>query len=107
VAGDAANAMRKIERADVDLVLCDLALPDLEGSKLIQTIRSFDLFTNLPIVVVTGSGDRSLIINSMKAGANACLIKPFDADLLDKTITETMIKCNLAEESRIKTIDSF
>jgi len=62
-------------------VVCDLAMPGLNGLQLQAALAERDI--ELPIIFVTGAGDIPTSVRAMKAGAVDFLTKPVnDADLL-------------------------
>jgi DNA-binding response OmpR family regulator len=72
-AADGLSALEHFDRDRPDLVLLDLALPDVDGWEVLRHIRGAG---PVPVVVVTSyvhSRDRSLA-----EGADAFVTKPFD-----------------------------
>lgn len=57
----------------IDLVICDLTLPDVKGIDLIKKIKSHN---NLPILAISGYGDEETINKVLKSGASGYLEKP-------------------------------
>jgi len=69
-------------RADMDVVLVDIMMPDMDGYETIREIRSRPGSTEIPIVAVTAKamkGDRQKCI---QAGASDYVSKPVDIDHL-------------------------
>ncbi|MEO0456630.1 MAG: response regulator [Cyanobacteria bacterium P01_A01_bin.114] len=60
-----------------DLILCDIAMPELEGYELCAMIRQSTLFREIPIVMLTGKGDFIDRVKARMAGATDYLTKPF------------------------------
>ena len=78
----AANANAAIMEAtshNPDIVLLDLGLPDMDGVKVIQKIRSW---SNMPIIVISARSDDADKIEALDAGADDYLTKPFSVDEL-------------------------
>jgi DNA-binding response OmpR family regulator len=73
-ASDAAGALRRLFGDRPDLVLLDLGLPDLDGAALITRIREL---TDVPVLVVTGRAGEQPTVESLRAGADDCVTKPF------------------------------
>jgi DNA-binding response OmpR family regulator len=62
-------------RADVDLVLLDLTLPDIDGLEVCRSIRDRD--ERLPIVILTARSEESDVVTGLDAGADDYVTKPF------------------------------
>jgi CheY-like chemotaxis protein len=63
-----------------DIVLCDLAMPVMDGYKFIDLVRT-KLHLQTPIIVISASPDYG---ESMRRGANAFLLKPISCkELID------------------------
>jgi len=68
-----------------DCALVDLTLPDSEGLEAVKTV--LDGAPWVPLVVVSGNGDRELALAAVHAGAQDYLVKGrINADLLAKTV---------------------
>jgi len=66
-----------------DLILCDIAMPELDGYELCTMLRSSTAFKNIPIVMLTGREGLIDRIKARMAGATNYLSKPFsEAELL-------------------------
>lgn len=69
------QALRSIE-SGVDLVLLDLGLPDFLGIEVISRTREF---SDVPIIVITGTDDESAIVRTLELGADDHIAKPFQS----------------------------
>ena len=79
------DAEKAVERADVDLVLLDLSLPDSHGFETFERLLSHG--RTLPILVLSGVDDESLALRMVHAGAQDYLVKgQFDAPLLARAM---------------------
>ncbi len=65
----------------VDLVLCDVRMPGLNGLELVRQIHDVD--PDLPCIVITGYGGAAQSVDALRAGAFWYLEKPFDQASLD------------------------
>jgi putative two-component system response regulator len=74
--GEQALAMLIIH--DCDVVLLDKHLPDMDGDEVCRRIRKDLGLTMLPILMVTGSTDIGHLTNSLEAGANDFIKKPYN-----------------------------
>lgn len=75
VLGDAAQARMAVPRADFDLVLLDLGLPDEDGLQLIRELRRA---WGGPIIIVSGRGESVERVVGLELGADDYVSKPFD-----------------------------
>lgn len=73
------EALMEFLSGKADIVLLDLGLPDLDGQKIIEKIRSF---SSAPILVVSARGEDSQKVAALDAGADDYLSKPFSVDEL-------------------------
>jgi two-component system KDP operon response regulator KdpE len=79
VAGDAAEAMRRLDAGRPDLVLLDLGLPDLDGSVVVRHIRRDG---TTPILILSARADERDKVATLEAGADDYVTKPFGLDEL-------------------------
>jgi FixJ family two-component response regulator len=69
-------------------LVLDMSLPDTSGPAL-QGIVAREL-PNVPVIMITGHEDRARIDRAMKAGAMACLVKPFSGEALIAAISSAV-----------------
>ncbi|MFN4856954.1 MAG: response regulator [Pseudanabaena sp.] len=89
--GKAANAFLKErlkDKLDIDIVITDLEMPQMDGFKLISSIRSDAELHNLPIVVLTARNNENDQKLALELGANAYFSKPYREQELIKTLQE-------------------
>lgn len=60
-----------------DLILCDIAMPDIDGHEVLLEIRSSAELSHLPFIFLTASADRDSMRKGMNLGADDYLTKPF------------------------------
>ena len=75
------EALRLCQKTPFDLVITDLAMPDMDGLELIQSLRRFHL--DLPILAISGAFNGEFLRIAKALGAVGTLDKPFTkGDLL-------------------------
>jgi two-component system response regulator AtoC len=79
-----ARGIAAFEAHGADLVLTDLAMPEVDGMNVLATIRTQD--PGVPVVMITAHGSERVAVSAMKAGAYDYLAKPFDPDELVLTV---------------------
>jgi DNA-binding NtrC family response regulator len=80
-ARDATEALSLLAQGGLDLVLCDVRMPGLNGLELVRQIHEID--PDLPCIVVTGFGGPESSVDALRAGAYWYLEKPFEVTHLD------------------------
>ena len=76
---DPLGAIGEIFRVKPDLVLCDIAMPDLDGYEICAMLRSSTPFRQTPIIMLTGKDGFIDRVKARLVGATDYLTKPFGA----------------------------
>ena len=74
--------------APYDAVLVNNRLHGMSGVELITRIRALAHRANVPIVMVTGSGEVNVVAAALTAGADDVLYKPVDVVILVDTVNK-------------------
>ena len=82
VAPDGATALAMARAELPDLLLLDLALPDLSGVEVLLRLRADPLTQGLPVLVLSAQTDARLRVTCFRAGADDFLAKPVDDQTL-------------------------
>ena len=75
---DPVEALRLCAERQYDLILVDHIMPGMDGIEFTQALRQRDAYRSVPMVMVTSDIDKAIRIESIRAGANDFLTKPFD-----------------------------
>jgi len=92
---EAENGAQAVEKASVqplDLIISDFNMPEMDGLGLLRAIRGHPSARRVPFILVTGRGDRELVVKAAQAGANNYVVKPFTADILRSKIEQVVGK---------------
>ena len=90
-ASDGREALEAIRsHGGIDLVMCDLCMPNMDGVELLDALREDQLLEGLSVVIVTGDADESRAQEALAHGAQRLLPKPFSPQLLKETLTELL-----------------
>ena len=72
-------------QGEIDLVLCDIAMPGMDGIEAITKLRKMGSNFQGRICYVSGSRDKELVMRALKSGGDDYIVKPVDKTiLLDK-----------------------
>jgi len=80
--GNPLKALGLLFQLKPDLILCDIAMPELEGYELCAMLRHSHVFRQTPIVMLTGKDGFIDRVRARMAGATDYLTKPFGASEL-------------------------
>lgn len=86
------EAMNTASLQPLDLIISDYNMPEMDGLALLRAVRGHPAARKVPFILLTGRGDRELVVQAAQAGANNYLIKPFTADILRQKIEQVMGK---------------
>lgn len=87
----AADAIRELRTTNLDLVICDIRLPDMEGSELFHQLAA--TVSLPPVLFVTAYGDIDQAVALMREGAADYVTKPFDVGVFIEKV-QTLIQRN-------------
>lgn len=76
------QVIEKAKEERPDLVLLDLHLPDGLGTEVVKELRKEQTMKLTPVIMITGAGDAQSEIESLRAGVDDYVEKPFDEDAL-------------------------
>lgn len=77
-----AEALAVLRLRRPDLILMDIGLSDSDGIDLTRRIKAVDRLATIPVIMITGHGEKSVVIHSMNAGADDFVVKPVDRNIL-------------------------
>jgi CheY-like chemotaxis protein len=86
LAATGAEALRIAGRLGPDLILMDVMLPDANGLELTRRLKRSPRLTNVPVVMITGRSERTVVLDSVEAGAVDFLVKPVSARALVRKV---------------------
>lgn len=79
-AGNGAEALGVLHDNPVDLILCDINMPVMDGLEFVRQIGSVDSAKGVPIVMITTEGSESHVVQALSSGARGYIRKPFTPD---------------------------
>ncbi len=82
------QALARVEEVPVDIVLCDVRMPGLDGFELLPQIAR--KLPGVPVVMMSAYGSEDLAIEAMKLGAYDYVAKPFQPSEILLTLRKAM-----------------
>lgn len=90
-AEDGKDAVRKVAAGPkMDIVVTDLNMPEMDGITLIKELRKLAAFKFTPILMLTTESAVEKKQEGKAAGATGWIVKPFNPEVLLKTIAKVM-----------------
>lgn len=78
-ASDGVEALAQAKKLVPDLILLDIMMPEMDGFEVCRRLRAHPLLAEVPILMVTALSDRDHRLQSIEAGADDFISKPFDS----------------------------
>jgi len=79
-AGNGAEALNVLSEHRVDLILCDINMPVMDGLEFIKQLPSVANAKNVPVVMITTEGSEAHVVQALSCGARGYIRKPFTAE---------------------------
>jgi len=87
------SGFKQLLEHPVDVVLCDLEMPVMDGIKFLQLLANHPDLEHLPVIMLTGRDDAEAKIRVLGQGASDYVTKPFDpGELLARVKVQLKIK---------------
>jgi two-component system chemotaxis response regulator CheY len=78
------HALTVYEECQPDLVFCDVTMPEMDGLTFLKTLlHSYPL---AKVVMLTSTGEQSMLMEALAVGAKNFLVKPFDENKVIEAI---------------------
>src|SRR5665647_2429997 len=91
-AHDGPAGLEHIRRTAPDVVIVDWQMPGLDGAGFVRMVRSPETFPfpDVPIIMLTGHGERSRVIEAVQIGVNEFLLKPVSSKSLQDRLVAVL-----------------
>lgn len=89
---DGAECLASINNRIPDLLLVDVAMPNIDGIEVCQKLRSDEKYKDLPIIMLSGFAAKEDIDRGKEAGANDYFTKPFEPSVLREIVKKYLCK---------------
>ena len=105
-ASNGIEALALCERAECDIILLDVMMPELDGFEVCRKIKSNPLTHHIPVVMVTALDQPSDRVRGLEAGADDFLTKPVtDIALISRVRSLARLKM-VTDELRMRAVTS-
>jgi two-component system, chemotaxis family, chemotaxis protein CheY len=76
-AANGAEALGALNGGGVDLILCDINMPVMDGIEFLRQVKGVQSAQGVPVVMITTEGSESHVVQALSIGARGYIRKPF------------------------------
>ena len=80
------EALAVLEDTSIDIILSDVAMPEMDGFELLYNIRSDKMLCHIPVILLSAQSNVNSKIAGLEYGADAYIEKPFSINHVAATI---------------------
>jgi two-component system chemotaxis response regulator CheY len=85
-AGNGAEALGVLAEHRVDLILCDINMPVMDGLEFVKQLSGVPNAKDVPVVMITTEGSEAHVVQALSCGARGYIRKPFTADQVKEQV---------------------
>jgi DNA-binding response OmpR family regulator len=89
-ASDGAEALASVRARKPDLVVLDIAMPEVDGLEVLRRLRADPTTSELPVVLLSARAQEADVVRGFAIGASAYLKKPFSPRELSEHVAELL-----------------
>jgi two-component system, chemotaxis family, chemotaxis protein CheY len=89
-AANGAEALSTLKENPVDLILCDINMPVMDGIEFIKQLASIESAKNVPVVMITTEGSESHVVQALSSGARGYIRKPFTPEQVKEHVVPVL-----------------
>jgi two-component system chemotaxis response regulator CheY len=79
-AGNGAEALTVLQDNPVDLILCDINMPVMDGLEFVKQLSTLGSAKGVPVVMITTEGSEAHVVQALSCGARGYIRKPFTSE---------------------------
>jgi len=76
-ASNGAEGLGALKNESVDLILCDINMPVMDGLEFLRQLQTVESAKGVPVVMITTEGSESHVVQALSIGARGYIRKPF------------------------------
>jgi two-component system chemotaxis response regulator CheY len=76
-ASNGAEGLGALQDSGVDLILCDINMPVMDGLEFLRQLQTLEHAKGVPVVMITTEGSESHVVQALSIGARGYIRKPF------------------------------
>ena len=91
-AGNGAEALEALRENRVELILCDINMPVMDGLEFVRQMGTVENAKGVPVVMITTEGSESHVVEALSCGARGYIRKPFTPDQVKEHVVPLLGK---------------
>ena len=101
------EALELLEKKPVDVIVCDVMMPRMDGYQLHEQVRRLAKFSHIPFVFLSALGDQVEVSKGKSLGADDYLVKQFDPKDLVAVIQGKVQRARTIKGAETERYDSY
>lgn len=89
-AGNGAEALAVLNESAVDLILCDINMPIMDGIEFIKQLPGVANAKDAPVVMITTEGSEAHVVEALSCGARGYIRKPFTPEQVKEHVVPVL-----------------
>jgi two-component system chemotaxis response regulator CheY len=89
-AGNGAEALVVLQTNVVDLILCDINMPVMDGLEFVKQLSGVANAKGVPVVMITTEGSEAHVVQAISCGARGYIRKPFTAEQVKEHVVPVL-----------------
>ena len=89
-AANGAEAIAVLQEQPVDLILCDINMPVMDGLEFIKQLPGVANAKGVPVVMITTEGSESHVVQALSCGARGYIRKPFTTEQVKEHVVPVL-----------------
>jgi two-component system chemotaxis response regulator CheY len=89
-AGNGSEALTVLQESQVDIILCDINMPVMDGLEFVKSLSGVKNAKDVPVIMITTEGSESHVVQALSNGARGYIRKPFTADQVKEQVVPVL-----------------
>ena len=85
---DGADAQNKLNGKEINLIICDVNMPNMDGISFVKEVKKSDNYKFTPVIMLTTESQESKKQEGQAAGVKAWVVKPFQPNQLLNAVSK-------------------
>ena len=97
------RTLETVKKITPEIILLDLMMPDIDGFRLLDQLKSSSAFRKIPVVILSAIHEDEIVAKTKQMGAVGYIKKPVDIDEVEEIINR-LLKDNKSSSPSERTV---